>query len=448
MRALSEVLGNKRAVFCFGRFNPPTAGHAKICNYVRVYAAANYATPFIFLSQSQDATSNPLSLKQKTKYLELSVPGISDIIVEDSQIKTIYNALYYIKKLGFDDVVMVCGADRLADFEAAIRPFVNHPDPEKNLGFSSFQVVSGGDRDPNSDGVEGISASQMREYASVGDFSSFLGGVSPHMSSRFAREMFDDVCRGQSLVKMVEDVQKIPNSLNIPRSQMPQIQGKFIQDFIASLKDSHVSVHQRDVSVRSLKPTQNEINLDKVKKKYDEYSDGIGNIKPFIVSYDNYILDGHHQLFALKNLDSDKRVPCFVVDVPMRELLKYARKFPMTKYKTISEEGMKTLKKILKEEPQKQPTASDRARERQAREKEQMQQRQAKELEKAREQDFRKKEADRRAQEQQKTAEKLAKKNEDLDFKFEIDEGSIYEFLEDGTFKLVQNYKKSTPGQS
>ena len=64
----------KTVVFTFGRFNPPTTGHIKLIEKI-VKTAKQYSADYrIFLSRSQDAKKNPLKLKDKVKYLKLSVP--------------------------------------------------------------------------------------------------------------------------------------------------------------------------------------------------------------------------------------------------------------------------------------------------------------------------------------------------------------------------------------
>ena len=40
-----------------------------------------------------------------------------------------------------------------------------------------MEVVSSGDRDPDSDGVEGLSSSRMRLAAAEGDFKTFRAGL-------------------------------------------------------------------------------------------------------------------------------------------------------------------------------------------------------------------------------------------------------------------------------
>lgn len=112
---------------------------------------------------------------------------------------------------------------------------------------------------------------------------------------------------------------------------------------------------------------------------------------------------------------------------------------------------MKTFKTYISEaeKSNKPKTASEKARDRQKREKEELSVRQNREMEKAREQDFRQKEAEKRQKELQKRAEQNAKKQESTDPTVELESevDFVPEYLEDGTLVLVKNYKSSTPGE-
>jgi hypothetical protein len=337
MKKLHEILNRKVAVFAFGRMNPPTVGHEKLIDKLLSVAKSKGAVPFLFVSHTQDPKKNPLSSKDKVKYIKLGVPKIAKHVVYDTSIRTPFEALRHIEQLGYTDVIMIAGADRVPEFNKNIGSYINHPDPKKSFNFDSFSVVSAGERDPDSEGVTGISASKMRDFATKNDFSSFRKGVPSGLSDKYARDMFDAIRKGLRLIELVEEIQKLSGSLNIARKKMPQIRQKYIIDFIKMLKTDNVEIHKREMSVRNLKPTQNEINMNKVRTKYDGFSTESEEVKPFIVSYDNYILDGHHQLFALKALDPDFKVFCYVINLKMLDLLKYAKKFPKTTYKNIVE---------------------------------------------------------------------------------------------------------------
>ena len=337
MKQLSEITNNKLAVFSFGRLNPPTVGHEKLINKIISVAKSKGGTPFLFVSHTQDPKKNPLGSKDKVKYIKLGVPQISKNVVYDLEVKTPFQAVRYLEEKGYTDIIMIAGEDRVPEFKKNIGAYVNHPDPEKSFNLRSFEVVSAGERDPDAEGVTGISASKMRDFAVKNDFASFQRGVPSKLGTKGSRDMFNDIRKGMKLMEMFEEIQRLTTSLNVPRNKMPQIQRKYIPNFLKFLKSKNVSFHTREVSVRSLKPTQNELDMNKVRRKYEGYASQSEEIKPFIVSYDNYILDGHHQLFAIKMIDPDSYVPCYVLDVKMLDLLNYAKQYSKAEYKTIKD---------------------------------------------------------------------------------------------------------------
>jgi len=87
--------------------------------------------------------------------------------------------------------VYVAGSDRVAQFEKLFNDYNG-----KEYNFNSIQVVSAGERDPDAEGAEGMSASKMRAAAKQGDFESFKQGV-PDQGS--AEKMYDAVRTGMGV---------------------------------------------------------------------------------------------------------------------------------------------------------------------------------------------------------------------------------------------------------
>ena len=333
MKLLSEIRRVKTAVFTFGRMNPPTVGHEKLIRKVLSVSQSNNADAFIYVSFTQDPSKNPLTNKQKIKFLRLGIPEAEKVIKEDPKVRTPYEAITRLIELGYEHVIMVVGDDRVKEFKRGITPYINHPDKKKSFELKKFEVISAGARDPDDAGVEGMSATKMREAAIKNQFSKFRSGVPSGLSDRFAREMFDLVRKG---MKIAESIIATKGSMNIPRNRMPQIKQRDIGNFIKELEKEGVPVSMKSVPIKTLKPTQKEVNSEKINKKMDDFSRG-ATPKPFVISIDNFILDGHHQLYALKELDSDSKVVAYVVGVKMSDLLKMAHDYDRVGYKEIDE---------------------------------------------------------------------------------------------------------------
>ena len=69
-------------------------------------------------------------------------------------------------------------------------------------GFYNFErinVVSAGERDPDAEGVEGMSASKQRANAQNNDFTTFSQGVPSNVSNKDAKKLFNDIRVGMGL---------------------------------------------------------------------------------------------------------------------------------------------------------------------------------------------------------------------------------------------------------
>ena len=105
--------------------------------------------------------------------------------------------------------------------------------------------------------------------------------------------------------------------LTFSRLLMPQI--KDTQAFLKKLKDEHIEYRKITVDTDSLKSTQQDFDLDKVRlMMYDT------NKKPIIISNDDYILDGHHRWLSDHN--SKRKTDAIRVDLPILELMRVAKK--------------------------------------------------------------------------------------------------------------------------
>jgi hypothetical protein len=77
------------------------------------------------------------------------------------------------------------------------------------FNFKHIEVHSAGDRDPDAEGVEGMSASKMREHASKGNFKEFRKGVPSKMMRRTAKDMYNDVRKGMGINEVLMKILKL-----------------------------------------------------------------------------------------------------------------------------------------------------------------------------------------------------------------------------------------------
>ena len=195
----------KKCVFAFGRMNPPTTGHAKLVEKVKAIAKENDADHLIVLSHSHDSKKNPLSPKEKLKYVKAFFPGVNFSVSSSEQPNFLAQAASLYKK-GVTELHMVGGSDRTAEYERLLNRYNNVKGPHGLFNFTKIQVHSAGERDPDAEGVEGMSASKMREAASKSDFAKFKQGVPSNVSDKIAREMMMDVRKGMGIKENFENM--------------------------------------------------------------------------------------------------------------------------------------------------------------------------------------------------------------------------------------------------
>ena len=175
-RDIVEARGDT-AVFTFGRFNPPTTGHEKLIDALAKQQSKNAGSMmYVYPSHSQNAKKDPLPHTLKIAYMRKMFPKYkSNVIVSKS--RTALEAAVELHKKGHRSIVMVVGSDRVTEFNTLLNKYNGVDSKHGFYGFDDIKVVSAGERDPDSEGVSGMSASKMRAAAADGNFDLFKTGV-------------------------------------------------------------------------------------------------------------------------------------------------------------------------------------------------------------------------------------------------------------------------------
>ena len=174
----------KNIVITFGRMNPPTVGHQKLVQKVQSVAKANNADSRIYLSHTQNNKKDPLTYAEK---ISLARAAFGNIVVKSNS-KTIIEVSKELEKSGYTDLILVVGSDRIAEFEKLLGKYNG-----KEYNFNSIKVVSAGERDPDAEGVEGMSASKLRKLALSGDYEAFSKGLPPKVSDKMKKQTYDKI---------------------------------------------------------------------------------------------------------------------------------------------------------------------------------------------------------------------------------------------------------------
>ncbi len=165
-----------RAVFCFGRMNPPTLGHGLVINKT-IKEGGDKA--FIFLSNSV-GTDDPIDPSTKAKFVEQIYPQAKGHIVTEFVQNPIYAANWLYSK-GYRNMAFVAGSDRLGKEKGSIEKIlsswnsgpIRSTDPAGAREYVHMEYISAGDRDPDSVGISGYSGTKAREAAVAGNESKF-----------------------------------------------------------------------------------------------------------------------------------------------------------------------------------------------------------------------------------------------------------------------------------
>ena len=109
--------------------------------------------------------------------------------------KNAITAMHIVVKLydeGYRNLVMVAGSDRVKEFHSLLTKY-NGVSGKRHgyYKFDTLDVVSAGERDPDAEGVSGMSASKMRTAAYEGDLESFKTGLPKGFKE--AEKLYKDV---------------------------------------------------------------------------------------------------------------------------------------------------------------------------------------------------------------------------------------------------------------
>ena len=186
-------------VVVFGRFNPPTIGHQKLLDRAAKEANKKGYELRIYPSRSNDPKKNPLTPQMKISYMRQMFPDYAENIVDDKGAKTIFNVLTGANEEGHTNMTIMVGADRLGEFQG-----LSHKYNGELYNYDKLEVVSAGDRDPDSDDVTGMSASKLRLAAAENDFLKFAKGVPNTLGNMEKMELFNVLRRSMNISEDTE----------------------------------------------------------------------------------------------------------------------------------------------------------------------------------------------------------------------------------------------------
>ena len=211
-------------IISFGRMNPMTNGHEKLATKLQSVAKQKHGDAMLYLSHSTNPKKDPLDFDTKVKFAKKAFGPM----VKNSPARTI---LEVAKELTgkYKNLIVVVGSDRVSEFQSLLTKYNG-----KDYKFENIEVVSAGERDPDAEGVTGMSGSKMRAFASANDFEKFKQGVPSKLSDADAKALFTAVRKGMKLDEQVDEAvlgyaQRKQRAARFKRIQQRLIRARMLQ---------------------------------------------------------------------------------------------------------------------------------------------------------------------------------------------------------------------------
>jgi len=233
MDCLPDSINKTKAVFVFGRFQPPTIGHAILLKKLEEKMASGDYDGYICLSKTKNfvpvrttmkgenkvkfnqftrnvrklsATKenrNPLSAEIRIKFLKKMFPETPVKFINGETCG--YTSRIFIDKLkalGYTDITLLVGSDRVGSFdEYAEEVWIEKVGEERTFDFAKGKE-------------QGVSGTIMREAAIRGDFNLFSSGCKIGvMNDNDVKDLMDAVRLGLGFSTLLRKV-RVENRRN------------------------------------------------------------------------------------------------------------------------------------------------------------------------------------------------------------------------------------------
>ena len=261
------IEAEREVFFTFGRMNPPTIGHGKVLENLAKKSGRNDYK--VFTSQVSNPKKDPLSYSDKIKHMRKMFPKHGRSIIINKKIRTAFDAVTELYDQGYRKVNMIVGSDRVREFDTLLKKYNGVKGRHGFYNFESINVLSAGERDPDAEGVAGMSASKQRANAQQNDYTAFSQGVPSTMNDKDTRKLFNDVRKGMGL----KEEKKFKRHVDL--GKLNELRENYIKGSLYEIGDTVVIKESEEVGVITVLGSNYVIIETSDKKKVRKWLDAI-----------------------------------------------------------------------------------------------------------------------------------------------------------------------------
>ena len=130
----------------------------------------------------------------KISYMRKMFPKFEEQIINDPQMRSIFDVLISASEEGYTSINIVVGADRLGEFESLATKYNG-----ELYDFEEIRTISAGPREDDAEGVEGVSASKLRKAVVDDDYKKFKSGLPKGIDDGDGQALFNAVRIGMGV---------------------------------------------------------------------------------------------------------------------------------------------------------------------------------------------------------------------------------------------------------
>ena len=163
-------------------------------------------------------------------------PEYEENIVNDAEMRSIFNVLTTADEQGYKNVNIIVGSDRQSEFESLAQKYNGDL-----YNFDLIRVISAGVRDADAEGVEGMSASKMRKAVVDNDFDAFRRGTPKELDDGDTQALFDAVRSGMKIKAKKKEVAEMWEIA--PKFDARGLRDQYVNGLIYKIGDIVESLH-------------------------------------------------------------------------------------------------------------------------------------------------------------------------------------------------------------